>query len=521
MTPTRDAGSLVRVADSGRELPLFDAAGSREIERAALAAAPVHALMERAGHAVARLALAAAPHARQVVVLAGPGNNGGDGLVAARVLAGTGRRVRVVHLLADAARLSADSLAALQSAQAAGVEIDHTPSLQPEDDLVVDALLGLGSSRAPDGPIRAAIEVAHAHGAPILAVDLPTGLQVDTGQPIGEVCVRARWTLSLLTLKPGLFTAAGRDHAGEVWLDDLGVDIGDPMPRAVLGANVSAPSKPAARRLYAQHKGSFGDLWVIGGASGMRGAAVLAARSGLVAGAGRVYLASPDGPMPALEGLQPELMQRDLSRVGDPGVLAASTVVCGCGGGPAISAVLPAVLRHTKRLVLDADALNAIAADPGLSTTLQARGRRGQPTILTPHPLEAARLLGLESAAVQADRLAATKALVKRFAAWVVLKGSGTIVEGPHAGAWINPSGNALLATAGTGDVLAGWLGGSWSAGHPATEPDEAAGSAARYAVWLHGRAADLAAARSGRRLPLTAGALIDAMAAAMPAATR
>ncbi|ODV00948.1 MAG: NAD(P)H-hydrate dehydratase, partial [Rubrivivax sp. SCN 70-15] len=231
---------------------------------------------------------------------------------------------------------------------------------------------------------------------------------------------------------------------------------------------------------------------------------VLAARAALAAGAGRVFVGLLDATASTLDPLRPELMFRPRWWTATPTVIAATTVVCGCGGGDAVRAALPPLLSHAARLLLDADALNAIALDTGLQRLLEARRARGLDTVLTPHPLEAARLLACTAAEVQADRLAAAQRLADRFGATVVLKGSGSIVATPARLPAVNASGNALLATAGTGDVLAGWIGGLWAQGG-----DGAA--AARAGVWWHGHAADLAA-QSGQRTPLLAADLIDAM---------
>ncbi|MBK1688624.1 NAD(P)H-hydrate dehydratase [Rubrivivax gelatinosus] len=475
--------------------PLHHAAASRAAEAAALAGTPPHTLMRRAGLGVARLALALAPHARSVAVLAGPGNNGGDGLVAACHLHAAGKAVRVV-LAGDVARLPADAADALTAARAAGVPIAEALDEDPAD-LVVDALLGLGTRRAPEGRIAAAIAWAAARRTPVLAVDLPSGLHPDTGQPLGEACIRADATLALLKLKPGLFTGQGRDHAGQIWFDDLGVAAG--------GETARLAGAPAGKvRCHAQHKGSFGDVAVVGGAPGMAGAAWLAARAALAAGAGRVYCCPLDAGALLLDPARPELMGRTAWWRSPAATLAAATVVAGCGGGQAVREALPALLAHAGRLVLDADALNVLAADPSLQRLL---ARRSRPTVLTPHPLEAARLLATTPAEVQADRLGAAQRLADRLGCVVVLKGSGSVVAAPGAPPSLNPTGNALLATAGTGDVLAGWLGGLWSAGGEAF-------ATAAAAVWQHGHAADRALA-AGAGGPLRAADLVDALHAA------
>lgn len=498
---------MQRIATQGAGAPLHDLAMTRRLEAAALAAVPPHTLMRRAGAAVARLALALAPHARVVRVYTGAGNNGGDGMEAALELQRLGKRAEV---LLAAAPATDDARDALARARAGGVAIDPPmPSPLGAQDLAIDALLGLGARRAPEGAVAAAIDALNAVPCPVLAIDLPSGLHPDTGQPLGAACVQAGHTLTLLTLKPGLFTGQGRDLAGQVWLDTIGCTIAPDGASATLYAGADGP----AVRRHAQHKGSFGDLAVVGGAPGMAGAALLAGRAAHAAGAGRVFVQLLDASAGTLDPQRPELMlRRDWAARQTPASLAASTVVAGCGGGEAIGAVLPGLLTHAARLVLDADALNAVAADTALQSLLRARARRGAASVLTPHPLEAARLLGLDSAApVQADRLAAAQTLAERLQAVVVLKGSGSVIAAPGRTPAINASGNAALATAGTGDVLSGWLGGHWAQRGEA-DPPERALRAACLAVWQHGRAAE----RAGRAV-LRAADLVEVMARADP----
>ena len=492
----------IHVIDGLVPWPLHDAAASRLAEQAALLQCPPHTLMAAAGLALARLAAALAPHAQRIQVWAGPGNNGGDGLVAARHLHGTGRDVHV-NLLAQADSLPADAADALAQAQAAGVAITHGGSAGTAD-LHIDALLGLGTRRAPAGELAAAITAMNQASAPVLAVDLPSGLHPDTGMPLGDAAVRATATLALLSLKPGCFTGHGRDHAGTVWFDDLGVHAGSPSAW-LTGLPPSTP------RPHASHKGSQGDVLVVGGAPGMVGAAWLAARASLAAGAGRVYCSPLDEDASLFDSPQPALMGRHVTLnsgwLVDPGMLAGATVACGCGGGGAVRAALPVLLSNAARLVLDADALNAIATDPMLQDLLKRRAARGQPSLLTPHPLEAARLLQVSSADVQADRLAAATELASRLGCTVLLKGSGTVMAAPGELPRINPTGNAALATAGSGDVLTGWAAGLW-----AQQPQATAFDVGAAAAWQHGRAADRwpAAALGG---PLRAQDLVERLA--------
>ena len=474
--------------------PLFGREATRRIEHAAQAALPPFAQLSRAGAAAAALARAIAPHARRVWIAAGPGNNGGDGLEVAVLLHEAGFTVEIT-LLADPGRLPADARTAHQRAMAAGVAIGTgLPGPLGPQDLAIDALLGVGATRAPDGDLAALVRHLDAQPCAVLSIDLPSGLDAETGQPLGPDCVHATHTLSLLTLKPGLFTGAGRDHTGEVWFDDLDTAPGDEPATAWL----PAPPATTARR-HAQHKGSFGDVLVVGGSQGMAGAAALAARAAHAAGAGRVHVDLLDDNAFTHDLVRPELMFRPPER--RAALPASATVVAGCGGGDPIATALPELLAKAERLVLDADALNALARDPALQTALAARAALGLGTVLTPHPLESARLLGVDTATVQRDRLAAARQLADRFACVVVLKGSGSIVASPDAAPAINPTGNAALATAGTGDVLAGWIGGLWAA-QGLTAVD-----AAERGTWQHGEAAD-----RSPLTPLRAADLVEAL---------
>ena len=352
-------------------------------------------------------------------------------------------------------------------------------------------MLGIGAKRVPEGRMAHWINRLNAAKATVLAVDMPTGLQADTGGA-AQACVKAHHCLSLLTLKPGLFTGHGRDTAVTVWLDDLQTE--GPESR-LMPADAWLSGAPAriVHRLHASHKGSYGDVAVIGGAPGMTGAALLAAAAALHAGAGRVFVGLLDGGAMSVDASQPELMFRPIEALD----VKSMTVVCGCGGGDAIRRQLPRLLSTAAQLVIDADALNAIAADSQLEALLLARAKRRAASVLTPHPLEAARLLRTTTAQVQDDRLAAALRMVERFGCTVVLKGSGSIIAAPGETPVINPSGNARLATAGTGDVLAGLIGAALAAGLPALQ-------AACGAVYQHGLQAD----RWPDELPLTAGAL-------------
>ncbi|TSE20484.1 Bifunctional NAD(P)H-hydrate repair enzyme Nnr [Tepidimonas alkaliphilus] len=485
--------------------PLYGAAATRRLEQKFAAALPPHTLMDRAGTAVARLARAWQPHARRIHVLAGGGNNGGDGLLAAARLrqAGFGERIEV-RWLGQEERLPADARWALAQARAAGVAfVEEAPQDAP--DLVIDALLGAGLHRPLEGEMLAALRWLQTCPSPTLCVDLPSGLDADLGHWWADAPVQPagpRITLALLTLKPGLFTGAGRAAAGEaIWCDDLDVDVCAALPDAWLVGPDGWPHRDRLRADHASHKGRRGDVLIIGGVPaaahhgiGMTGAALLAGRAALRAGAGRVWVAVPAPPSstPAFDPAQPALMWRTVEAALAEGLPQRATVVAGCGAGSALVPVLGALMQQTPRLVLDADALNALgaAAVPGSNSpwlaALRDRAARGWITVLTPHPLEAARLLDAQVADVQRARLQAAEQLAQRTEAIVVLKGSGTVVTMPGALPRIVASGSGWLATAGSGDVLAGLLGARLAAWTPVEDMSALLDAVAATAA-LHG----------------------------------
>lgn len=500
----------MRRIDTFATEPLHGVEITRSIERAQASSLPPFVLMARAGLCVADLALALAPHARRIWVACGPGNNGGDGLVAARHLlrrAGhlSGSLEVVTTLCGDPGRLPPDAAHALALALESGVRL----SPQPPDtfDLAIDALLGIGARRPPGGAMAEQLTFMHSLGAPVLCVDLPSGLLADTGEyqgPAAPVPNGPRHTLSLLTLKPGLFTADGRDQAGTVWLATLGATtMTPPMPDAILHG--SAVARPG--RAHASHKGSRGDVIVVGGQGiaptglGMTGAAILAARAALHAGAGRVYvglLAAHQNPL-TWDPQCPELMfRRTDTLLADLALLEQACMVCGCGGGSAVVEHLPLILSSCPTLVLDADALNAIAEDGELRKALTGRATRDWVTVITPHPLEAARLLSTSTTEVMKDRLGAARTLSEQLGVTTVLKGSGTVIHVPGETPRINASGNPALATAGTGDVLAGWIGASLAATTRGLAPTSVA---TLDAVFGHGLQADRWVARHDQTL--------------------
>ena len=469
---------------NGARYPLLDTAATRALELSLARQRPPGFLMQQAGLALAQLSLAVAPHARHFWIACGRGNNGGDGLEAASHLHRWGKAVYISMPDGDSP-LPEDSARALGRAMLSGLNIHSVPPSGWE--VCIDALLGIGLRDAARGTSASWIERMNSSGSPIIAADLPSGLLADTGAALGP-CVRVTHTLSMLTLKPGLFTHQGRDMCGNVWLNTLGCNA-PAEPTAWLN-----PAPSAAERPHASHKGNFGDVAIVGGAAGMEGAAVLAARAALQSGAGRVYIACLQPPATSAGMWIPaDLMQRSAEDL-SPSDL---TAVVGCGGGADIAALLPRWLTQSRRLVLDADALNAIASDEALRGLLQQRAPDS--TVITPHPLEAARLLGSSVQAVQANRLAAAGQLASSLGCTVVLKGSGSVIASPAHIPHINPSGNARLAIGGTGDVLAGMTG-------AALAHSDSAWVAACRASRLHGAMAD----RWQAHTQLTATRLLD-----------
>lgn len=453
------------------ESPLYRTDALRVLEHRASQGQPPGTLMQRAGHAAAAWILQRHPQAARIVVLCGPGNNGGDGYVCATALKAAGRAVTCVALAPAAAD---DARAAvLQWQSAGGRTLDALPAAD-SCDLGIDALFGIGLARPLSGPWLDAARWLNALPGGCVALDVPSGLDADTGAWVGGVPgVQARATISFLAAKPGLFTAEGVDACGTVVLDSLGVDA---------SASDGALNRPSAfasvltPRARNTHKGRFGNVLVVGGAVGMVGAPLLAARAALRLGAGRVYV-DAIGSAIDLDLTTPELMFRRADTLDEPRV---TVIGCGLGIGSEAHRHLAAALARAEPCVIDADALNLLAADTALRAALAPTK---SPRVLTPHPLEAARLMGVDVVTVQADRVRAAQALARQTDAIVVLKGAGTVIADAQR-CWINPTGGPALASAGTGDVLAGMIAALLAQGYPTVE-------AVLAAVWLHGRAAD------------------------------
>ncbi|MRW91935.1 NAD(P)H-hydrate dehydratase [Duganella sp. FT80W] len=491
--------------------PLYDVADIRAIERAAAAMLPPGALMQRAGQASANAALDLLPFATahaKVLVLAGPGDNGGDALEAAAHLSYTGAQVTLIHF-APGATPSAERQAALERAKASDTRfraLEDAAIAGTDWNLVIDGLFGIGLKRPLAGDYRALAEAVNQLRCSVLALDVPSGLDADSGSVIGGtdgIAIHASHTITFIGNKPGLHTCDGRDYAGLVDIARLDIDAALFPPARLHLNDVKFFARQLRARRQNSHKGSYGNVAVIGGADGMRGAPILAARSALHSGAGRVYVLFPDQALANDPG-QPELMCRQAE--GYDFSLATLVIGPGLGDSDHARELLQRAIVCGSALVADADALNLLAADPAQQSAL---AQRPAAVILTPHPLEAARLLNTSISAVQADRLGAARTLAARLQAIVVLKGSGTVIAAPNGDTVINSTGNPALATAGTGDVLAGLSGALLAQGWPQWE-------AALAAVWLHGMAADVLVTDGHGPIGLTAGELIPAIRTAL-----
>jgi len=452
------------------------AADIRAIDRQWVDTHPATSLMERAGAAAAELAgTLASDSGEPVLILAGPGNNGGDALVAARRLTTQGCRVVVVSR-ADPACLPPDAARAWAAWRESGGTLlaDIPPSQRYS--LVIDGLFGVGLQR--DITVEDARWIAQANGlaCPKLALDVPSGLDSDSGRVCG-CALHANHTLTFLGLKPGLFTADGPDYAGELHLDTLGVDpLALPATPGIALTQLESRHRLPARA-HNSHKGLYGHVGIIGAAPGMVGAGLIAGRAALQQGAGSVTLGTLDERVMVDYG-EPRLMFAAPEKLVGAR-LSVLVVGPGLGQSPRAHALLEAALAAPCPLVLDADALNLLASESELASQI---ARRSHPTLLTPHPGEAARLLGVSAADIQANRIGAARNMSMNYRAVIALKGAGTVIAHPDDRYAINTSGGPWLAQAGSGDRLTGMLAALLGQGM-------AAGDALEAGVWLHGNA--------------------------------
>jgi NAD(P)H-hydrate epimerase len=453
---------------------------------------PSYTLMTRAGEAALGALRSCWPSAQRLAVVCGPGNNGGDGYVLARLA--RARRLEVVAVgLHESGRLQGDALRAHDEFVAAGgTVVDWQPQCLRGADVIVDAIFGVGLSRPVAGVAAQAIAAINQSDLPVLALDIPSGLHADTGEVLG-VAVRAARTLAFIGLKLGFYLGEGPNCTGVVMFDPLELPA-----QALSHVDVAATliDEPAVAELLpprrrTAHKGQQGSVLVIGGNIGMAGAARMAGEAALRAGAGLVTVATRNENVSAIVGARPELMCRGVTSAEEVAALIGRADVIALGPGLGqdewAKTMFDAVLRSERRTVIDADALNLLANSP----------QRNPHWILTPHPGEAGRLLGKSAAEVQRDRLGAARAIALRYGCTVVLKGAGTLVVTDKACPAICDRGNPGMASAGMGDVLTGVI-----AGILAQSPDLAA--AARVGVLVHALAGDMAARRGERGLLAT-----------------
>jgi NAD(P)H-hydrate epimerase len=462
---------------------LYTAAEVRAIDRAAIESLGIagYVLMQRAAAAAWRVLRTRWPQARRVWVCCGPGNNGGDGYLLATTARDAGLEVGVIALGAPA--VGSDAARARAEWLAQDGRIGSAEEALPDADVYVDALFGTGLARPLTGAARDLVERLRERARPVLALDVPSGIDADTGNVLGAAVLAAA-TVSFVAHKRGLFTGAALEHRGELVLDTLALP-------AELYARVASTTRLldmrhmmgwVPRRVRHAHKGDFGHVLAVGGAPGMAGAIRLAGEAALRVGAGLVSVATRPEHVSAVVAGRPELMAHGVDDAATLGVLLSrATVVAlgpGLGQGPWSRALWQAALAAGKPTVLDADGLNLLAQNP---LALPAA------CVLTPHPGEAARLLGCTVAEVAQDRFAAAGELARRFRAVVVLKGAGSLIAHPDGEIAVCPWGNPGMASAGMGDVLSGVIAGLLAQGL-------APSRAARLGVALHAQAGDAAA---------------------------
>jgi len=481
--------------------------GVRAVESTFQAKNPGQSLMARAGEAAAQwVRELTGDRPDPILVLVGPGNNGGDALVCAQSLTALGYSCICVGQPATD-RTPVDAKAAHAAFIKAGgvLHPDIPEATGYRFSLIIDGLFGIGLNQPLTAPYAAWVETANTlsllDDIPLLALDVASGLNSDTGFA-QELCITATHTLTFIADKPGLFTGDGPDHSGEVQVCTLDID-----PALLLVApddaagNLNDPdlwSDDLPQRALNANKGDAGSAGLLGGAPSMTGALILASRSALHSGAGRVYaaaLGNAQSGAPTLDPLQPEIMFRDPAALRDA-PLTALGVGPGLGRSDESRAVLASALDFEGPLVLDADALVLL---PKLIDAVTARHA---PTVLTPHPGEAAALLGTDIPTVEADRIKAACNIAAKYHATVVLKGCGSIIATPDGRWWINTTGNPGMATAGMGDVLTGITTALLAQGMPHEQ-------ALCAAVWLHGAAADVCVESDEGPLGLTASEVI------------
>jgi NAD(P)H-hydrate epimerase len=464
------------------QIALWTVAQVRALDRAAIEGGVAGIeLMERAARAALDALRRRWPQARRLCVLCGPGNNGGDGFMLAALARAAGLEAVVV---ATHEASAGDAAGARERFLREGGVASAAASALPDGEVYVDALFGSGLNRAPDGHAATLIEALNAQSKPVLALDVPSGLAADTGVAF-EPCVRATATVCFVGWKRGLFTAQGPDRCGERSLSTLDIPayaFASMVADATLLVPEALPARPRD-----SHKGRYGHVLAIGGDLGAGGAVRMCAEAAARVGAGLVSVATREANVGPILGARPELMPHGVHvpRNLDPLLARANVVAIGPGLGQDEwgRGLWQAALEAGKPTVLDADGLNLLAATPRALP---------QACVLTPHPGEAARLLGGSTDGVQADRFAAARALAQRFRSVVVLKGAGSAIADPGGRMAVCPWGNPGMASGGMGDVLTGVIAGLLAQGLSAWD-------AACLGTGVHARAGDLAA-RAGER---------------------
>ena len=471
---------------------IYRARQTREIDRVVIEqhGVPGITLMRRAGAAAFKRMMERYSRVAHLVVVCGPGNNGGDGYVVALCARQIGIRVTVLAVGGDNTGDAATACRDYHDHGGITVAVEDAGAVIASADLLVDALFGTGLSRAPQGDAAEVIARINQAGAgasggvPVVSLDMPSGLHSDTGFAFSP-CVVADTTVTFIGVKLGLLTGRGRSHAGEIVFEDLRIPA-EARRAAPPAARIIQPPV-LAKRAREMHKGDAGRVLVVGGERGMLGAVLLAGEAALRCGSGLVTLAGDAAHLDLAALHRPELMSADAARIAPEDVSAlADVVVLGPGLGQSewSERIFERFIHCDLPMVVDADGLNWLA---------RARPRQRANRVLTPHPGEAARLLQSSPADIQADRPAAAAEIVARFGGVCVLKGAGTLVAHADGALWLCDRGNPGMASAGMGDVLSGIVASTIGQGMPAAD-------AATAAVWLHASAADIAAGETGER---------------------
>jgi NAD(P)H-hydrate epimerase len=488
---------ISKLQDTNMTVNLYTAEQVKELDRIAIEGHGIDGfqLMQKAARFAFHTLVKQWPSCKWIHVFCGSGNNAGDGYILAAIAKQRGFDV-TLHYLSPPENLKQDALLAYNFSQEANVGCkpftNDSASILSTDNpfVIIDAMLGTGLNSEVTGLYKQAILLCNQSTAPILAIDIPSGLSANTGQPFG-VAIKAECTATFIGVKQGMLTGDGRNYCGEVFYDDLGItaDIYDQVPVNAKKLNINTVLKFIKPRTLSAHKGLYGHVLLIGGDNGYGGAILIAAEAAARMGAGLVSVATQPEHVSALLSRQPEVMAKAITNYGDllPLLEQANVIVIGPGLGQSAwsEQMLYFALKSTKTIVLDADALNILCKKP--------KWLIHSDLILTPHPGEASRLLDLPTVSVQEDRFKSVKAIQKKWGGSVLLKGSGSLISHEEGLIKLCPYGNPGMASGGMGDVLSGMLGGLIAQGLSKED-------ALELAVCLHATAADIAAQKSGVR---------------------